>query len=285
MAEWDHDALAEDLAAHLRGCTDRMVWTNMPMGRAGSVRPDVWTLPKSYNFSALAYECKVSVSDFRADVTAGKWRSYLDYSSGVYFAVPQGLVQKSDIPTGCGLYVRGPDGWRGVRKPTLQRQPELPAEVWMKLLMDGVKREVERTDLRARQLDSWAHAERTRRLAGDTLADALRDREAAAAALRSAEARDLEAAAAIRERTQQQIDFARQDASRLREHAEQVMSELAVSLGLPPESSLYDVSRAIRSARERLTRDGEVRALTQQLDAIRKALANAQFPLFAGSRG
>lgn len=63
-----HDDLQEDLATHLRGNTDRMVWTNTQLGPVGSPRPDVFTVDKSFaRFAADAYEVKVSVSDLRHD--------------------------------------------------------------------------------------------------------------------------------------------------------------------------------------------------------------------------
>ena len=75
-----HDELADDLAAHLRA-DRRMVWTNIQLGPSGSPRPDVYAFFKSYvDPRPMAYECKVSLSDFRADVTAGKWQSYRKFS-------------------------------------------------------------------------------------------------------------------------------------------------------------------------------------------------------------
>ena len=60
------------------------------------------------------------VSDFRSDITSGKWQKYLDFSTAVVFAVPKGLVSKDDIPKGCGLMTRGENGWVTLRKPTRQ---------------------------------------------------------------------------------------------------------------------------------------------------------------------
>ncbi len=42
---WTHDALREDLAQYVREKTQRMVWTNMQMGPAGSPRPDAYSTP------------------------------------------------------------------------------------------------------------------------------------------------------------------------------------------------------------------------------------------------
>ena len=66
----------------------------------------------------MVYEAKISVADFRADVTAGKWQTYRPFSCGVVFAVPKGLIAKADIPPRCGLIVRGESGWRTVKGPS-----------------------------------------------------------------------------------------------------------------------------------------------------------------------
>lgn len=135
-----HDELARSLADHLR-TTDRMVWCDMQLGPAGSPRPDVYAIYKSFMRPApVAYECKVSMSDFRADVTAGKWQSYLPFASGVYFACELWLLGKTDVPEHCGLIVHTAKGWRAVKKPTLQAV-HIPQDAWLKLLIDGVERE------------------------------------------------------------------------------------------------------------------------------------------------
>lgn len=139
VKKWGHDALAEDLAAHLE-TPERMIWTDMQLGPSGSARPDVYSMRKSYsNPMPVTYEIKVSVSDFRSDITSGKWQKYLNFSTAVVFAVPKGLVTKDDIPKGCGLITRGEKGWVTVRKPTRQAVT-LPEEVMLKLLIDGIER-------------------------------------------------------------------------------------------------------------------------------------------------
>ena len=68
MSDWQHDQLAEDLAAHLKA-PDRMVWLNMQLGPRGSPRPDVYTIYKSYvRPQPTAYEVKISREDFRSDI-------------------------------------------------------------------------------------------------------------------------------------------------------------------------------------------------------------------------
>jgi hypothetical protein len=169
---WKHDDLAADLAQKLAGDSDRMIWTDMQLGPSGSVRPDVYTIPKSYaKFRPITYEVKISVADFRRDVTAGKWQSYLEFSSGVVFAVPAGMVDKAEVPAGCGLIVRGPDAWRTLKAPTLKVCESLPREVWMKLLIDGCKREQSAAAPVARQ--EWQARQRAMKALGKQVGEAV----------------------------------------------------------------------------------------------------------------
>lgn len=174
--KWKHDELADDLAAHLRGATDRMVWTNMQMGPSGSPRPDVYTMPKSYSKPIpMTYEVKISVSDFRSDVTSGKWQSYLAFSAGVIFAVPAGLIDKDDVPKACGLIFRHDNTWRAVKKPVLQHV-ELNRDHWMKLLIDGVDR-CQAPEHRMRQANAYAIALTKRKELGELVAAAIQNAE------------------------------------------------------------------------------------------------------------
>lgn len=135
-----HDELADSLGAHLRG-PEIMVWTNMQLGPKGSPRPDVYTIRKSFtNPSPTAYEVKVSVSDFRSDVTTGKYTNYFQYAGAVMFACEHGLISKFDVPSQCGLIVFNAGSWRAARKPTVS-PCTIPQEAALKLLIDGVKRE------------------------------------------------------------------------------------------------------------------------------------------------
>lgn len=133
--DWGHNDLAHDLAVHLRSGGGRMVWVDIPMGPAGSPRPDVYAIkPQSFaNAQIMAYEVKISVADLRSDLTSGKWQKYLAFSEGVTFAVPQGLCGPSDIPKECGLMIRGERQWRTLRKARLSTC-DLGRSVCLKLL-------------------------------------------------------------------------------------------------------------------------------------------------------
>jgi len=160
-----HDQLANNLAIHLMS-DDRMVWEDIPVGKAGSVRPDVLTIQKSFaNPNPISYEIKVSVSDFRSDVTKAKWRNYLDFSYGVVFAVPKGLITKADIPNGCGLMTFNGQSWNTVKRPTLNPS-ELGGELLLKLLIAGKERETSRPIIKNRDFDKHAHHEALRKKFG-----------------------------------------------------------------------------------------------------------------------
>ena len=267
-----HDELASSLANHLRASTDRMVWTNIPMGAVGSIRPDVYTIAKSFNVTTFAYEIKVSVSDFRADVTAGKWRGYLNYACGVYFAAPSGLINTRDLPPGCGLIVWNGTGWKATKRPTLQKQPILPQDLWVKLLMDGVEREVKRIQVDPRLVSQWRVQEAIRHKYGAEVARALACRDGAAEGLhRATEMLERQRQDAQRLATDE-MRRATEAADNIRSSAQHAVRQhtrdLALVCGLQPEATLSEIWRAVMDIRTRLSRDAEVKYLRDTLDKI-----------------
>lgn len=229
-----HDKLAESLAGHLRA-PDRMVWQDMQLGPVGSPRPDVYAIFKSYTKPApMAFECKVSVSDFRADVTSGKWESYCRYAYGVAFACEAGLIGKADVPAQCGLIVRHASGaWRWAKRPTLQ-PTEIPRAAWMKLLIDGVEREGPR--VRARHFSSDVMLLKSQ--FSQDVAKVIRDIEAAR--------RDVEYA---QRRAEQIVQAAEATAKSIRDRAAEDAGPLYLrisrALGLPETAPYWQVRNAV----------------------------------------
>lgn len=237
-----HDALALDLAAHLR-TEKRMVWCDVQLGPAGSPRPDVFAIYKSFVRPApTAYEVKRTLSDFRSDVTSGKWTAYLQYAGAVYFAVEAGLgITKAHVPAHCGLLVRGPHGWRPVKKPVLN-PVVIPQEAMLKLLMDGIERE----GLRPR----WVHVPVDRALAkvkaalGADAAKFCRDMGRAREELADCERQRKDI-----------IDRALRDADRTRKEADAealagLKGDLAEAVGLDRAANLYLIRDKIRKLRD-----------------------------------
>ncbi|AIO48632.1 hypothetical protein DM44_3152 [Burkholderia cepacia] len=279
---WNHDDLARDLAAHLRGASDRLVWTDMQLGPAGSPRPDVYTVPCSFaRFQPVAYECKISVADFRRDVTAGKWTSYLRFAAGVIFAAPAGLLKKEDIPTGCGLIVRGPDGWRSLKGPTLKNVENLPRDAWIKLIIDGMGRLADQSyeQLRAGLCNEWTLEKKLRARLGDVVADAVRDRLNAERRLKDATERLENLAEEAENERRLILDRAKQHAQRDAAQIDSARVELARALGLPESAGAWQIASACKQAARRVCLDSEVKRLRQQLERIQAAIESAAEPL------
>lgn len=170
-----HDELQEDLASHLRGGTDRMVWTNTQLGPSGSPRPDVFTVNKSFSrFRSDCYEIKVSMSDLRSDLTSGKWQSYRKYGHAVWFAFPRGMAPLDLIPAECGVILRG-ETWRAARKPVAQVLDTLPRDAWLKLLMSLDDFDWSKHAPKIRHSADYKNEELVRRKAGAQLAQLFSD--------------------------------------------------------------------------------------------------------------
>ena len=283
---WTHNALADDLANYLRTTGDKMVWTDIQLGTAHSCRPDVLTLDRSYTIRAMAYEVKVALSDYRRDVTEGKWTKYADTAQGVYFAVPQGLVTVKDLPPGAGLYVRGPETWRAVRKPTPAKQPKIGQDVWMKLLMDGIDREVKRDRVTSRGSEGTAHYRAVavaQKRVGDTLARALRDAPGFESRVAEERIRVQASIDDLHERLDRERANYAEERKRTAAAAEGVLVDLAIRFGLPPHSGIYEIQRAAKATYQRTQAHVEVAHLRAQLDAVRLALRFADPPALASA--
>ncbi|GAA5003462.1 hypothetical protein GCM10023206_07270 [Acinetobacter puyangensis] len=283
--KWKHNELAHDLAQHLQNSTDRVVWEDMQLGPAGSPRPDVYTIPKSYTkFCPIAYECKISVSDFRSDITKGKWSSYLKYSSGVIFAVPKGLITKDDVSKGCGLIVRSENVWRMVKGPTLLPLQDLPREAWLKLVIDGVDRSIREYNTN-RFYQNDVH-DKIAKEYGEQLAIALANRDTAQ--------RHLEQKTDNLKQKNKELDLVRaiEDAREEKEYLLKLRTELCEQLGLKPNSHQYAIQTALRNKLNLLNSDENylrsqhvVGNLLRDMEQQVKSLKEVAAPLFEIKQG
>lgn len=286
MSTWNHDALAEDLAGHLRGyARPAMIWTNMQLGPQGSPRPDVYTLePTFMRIKAVAFECKVSRADFLCDVGKGKALGYLVYAGALVFATPKGLVRKDELPIGAGLIERGETSWRWVKKPTVNPLTELPFECWMKLLIDGRGRDQGMPQHpKPRPANEWVQQQRARKMLGDELGQLMADRDAAAMRLRveiDKANQETDSARAMREESdrlrRERVEVALKD---LRRELDEVAALVGMSSGTPAYA-LLKALRELRPERDRNRLDDAARALrdaaaaaTRHADAIERSSA------------
>lgn len=271
--KWGHDDLMHDLADHLRQ-PDRMVWTDMQLGPSGSPRPDVFTMYKSYTKpKPMVYEIKVSVSDFRSDITSGKWQSYMKFASGIYFAVPAGLITKADVPTGCGLIVRGDESWRVLKAPTLQAvKPDFYA--MHKLLIDGVNRLV--PEQRREHWRGWINSKEADKALGKDVAAAVRDLKRArdqAADLQAMVDNELSRARSVAEDIRKR---AREQADRFIREGNESMAELYEFLGLPPGAGRYAVDNRIRDLKRQLDANEMVKAARRAIEVMENSIDKAR---------
>ncbi|WP_244131143.1 hypothetical protein [Burkholderia gladioli] len=254
----------------------------MQLGPAGSPRPDVYSVPCSFaRFQPVAYECKISVADFRRDVTAGKWTSYLRFAAGVIFAAPAGLLKKDDIPAGCGLIVRGPDGWRTLKGPTLKNMENLPRDAWVKLIIDGLPREIERQkrEGRAEIVSEWKLTHLLRAKLGDLVADAVRDRLSAEHRLHDATEALKTAAKEAEDERQLILSRSRERAQRDATQIDEARAALAQSLGLRADAGAVQISMACHEAARRLNADTEIQRLRHLIERMQMALDTGREPL------
>ncbi len=275
MSKWTHNGLAHDLAEHLRQNTARFVWEDMQLGPAGSPRPDVYAVPFSFSrFCPIAYECKVSVSDFRADVTKGKYTSYLPFASGIVFAVPDGLLKKTDIPDGCGLMVRGEGGWRTVKGPTMKAVDNLPRDAWIKLLIDGIKREGQRTELKTRQASIWSTARKLAKSHGEEVAELVSQAVNSAERLRNANSEREAARSQMFSETQEEIKSTRERLDRQTVRLSEAQMELALALGLHDDATISQLTKAIHEAHHRLAGDAEIQRFRNLFSRLEQMISS-----------
>lgn len=262
-----HDALAQSLADHLRA-SHRMVWCDVQLGPAGSPRPDVYSVMKSFaNPRPMSYECKVSMSDFRGDVTAGKWQSYLAFSSGVVFACESGLLTKASVPEHCGLMVLTGGAWRTAKKAVL-RPVQIPEHVLVKLLIDGVEREGPR--YRARYWSDSIAMHKLRLRFGEIVARTIRDRAAVEHEIEDSKRQ----AARI-------IEHATVEADRIRKQAEEnvapLRAELCAALGLPFDADTWNLERAVAKVKREIAEHPAQESLRRFTNIIRSAIDSHGF--------
>lgn len=247
MTKWIHNELIADLESHIQRTGvngSRMVWSDIPMGKGGSQRPDLFSLEKSFSKpNPTAYEIKVSRSDFLSDVTAGKWTGYFEFASRVIFCVPQGLVKKAEIPDKAGLMVRGPNGWKTTKKATVSGQkPGFDHMMRLLLVADGKARE------RDRQLDIdfYKINDQIKKKHGEKIAQIIANVDTAEHKIKKAErdAQRIINRAKIIEKSAER--YAKEERDRIMADYDDAISEAKEALGLPDDINRFRVLSEIR---------------------------------------
>ncbi len=263
---WTHNALAEDLAARLRGASDRLFWTDRQPGSSGSPRPGAHPVPRPFaRFRPAAYECKIGMADFRRGAAAGK------FTSDLRFAAPAGLLKQDDVRAGRRLIVCGIDGLRSAKGPTLENMENPPRDARGKPILDGTALLANPADARVRaDLRSEWKIERALREKLDCLvADALSGRLDAERRLQCATDQ-------LNEAKEERNPILSRSRERTQRHATQIdeaRARLASALGLRADAGAMQIAQACHEAARFLNADREIQRLRALLDCVRAARA------------
>lgn len=268
---WTHDELSADLKAHLEGNrAARLIWCDMQLGPSGSPRPDVYALPKSYSrFHPFAYEVKISRSDFQTDINAGKWQKYYAFASAVVFAVPDGLIKKTELPEGAGLIVRKEKVWRTVRAPRVNPLDNLPCEAWIKLVMDGVHRLAEN---RRDEGEYFVRQKAMKKALGSEIARLHSDLDGAKLRIRDEIRQHEQRLKYIREQHAREAEAVKAKGG----FAEGRWTELCELFGVPPRSHTHVLQQKIREAMRAVDSEDRVADLLGVIGRAEQDLAAAK---------
>lgn len=141
MSDWQHAALAQDLAEKFFRPQQRMFreasfgsWASGGFADVASIRLS-WTEPLP-----TIYEVKVARSDLVRDLRTGKWRRYLPWCERFYFAIPEGLGEGIEWPREAGVLERTERGWdiwrRSKRRPLSAEQKRM---IFFAYMMSAMK--------------------------------------------------------------------------------------------------------------------------------------------------
>jgi hypothetical protein len=137
--EWKNEReLQDDLADYLRQC-EFMTFTEVQIPSCEYGRVDVIAVkPRMYATKDLrAYEVKLTKQVFDKDIKENKWRKYMNVFHRVYFAAPEGVLKKSDIPDEAGLIIRNENGWHVVKAAKFNNPEKLDVNSILALLYHG----------------------------------------------------------------------------------------------------------------------------------------------------
>lgn len=264
--EWKHDALAADLARWLKSGGEHWCWLNSALGEWGGPRPDVMAYRRyRYQTPVLrAYEAKISRSDLLSDLRAEKWRSYLEHCVSVTFIMPTGLCKKEEIPAECGVMFRSGRGWRQERRPQDVGVPVSVVAMAKLLTMHPV--------LPEKEINSWKQ-DRWRDHSSRAFTKDMGERFGEKAGRYfEAVANGRDPAEVARTKAAEIVAHAEKDAAEIRE----ALAPVIVALGLPATASSWQIASAIRKQAGLLTADGQLCAVSAELEKIGRALATAR---------
>ena len=139
-----HHELAGRVAAWRRD-NGRITWENVELlveietGGRQAIRPDVFSMATTYDpkrINPCVDEVKISRADFLADVARAEKRAgYARIAEVVYYVVPAGTVDPTEVPAECGLLIERGLGEFDVVKRPKKRPVSLTTHHFMNLIL------------------------------------------------------------------------------------------------------------------------------------------------------
>lgn len=139
-----HNTLATRLARYLQD-RNRITWENIELtalfdNRSRPCRPDVFSMMCTYKATKLhpfIHEVKVSRTDFLNEVKNTKKLSlYSQLAERVFFACPEGLISKKEVPEGYGLiYEKEQNVFSLVKRAAEGSISKYRTAMWMRLVL------------------------------------------------------------------------------------------------------------------------------------------------------
>jgi|GEM_PF-7089686 len=155
----------------------------------------------------------------------------------------------------------------------------LPRDAWVKLVIDGIRRETERTRLSMRSAPVYVHETRLARRHGEEIARLVSQAYSAKTRLESAIEQQEKRRGEVFQQTEQEARWHRESMERQAESLTRAQAELAEVLGLSADATVNQLTRAINEASYRLAHDSEIQRLRGIFMNMEKMLAKANTKL------
>ncbi|EHT99986.1 hypothetical protein CKS_1911 [Pantoea stewartii subsp. stewartii DC283] len=135
--------------------------------------------------------------------------------------------------------VRKESGWHTLKGPTMRQLDNLPRDAWIKLLMDGMTREVERTQIKSRSFGAWYVEQNLSKKHGEEVAhlvaQAFKAKDRLESEIKFAEER----ARTVRQESLEEQKRREEQRRREEERLTDAQRDLATLLGVDPNAPRY----------------------------------------------
>lgn len=185
--------------------------------------------------------------------------------------MPAGFINKQDVPNGCGLIIRYETGWKMVKKPSMNALETLPRDAWLKLLITGIEREINRKELRMESFNQYRANEAIAAKYGQKIGKLLSDLQSAE---RNLQYQIDETWRKVKLQEQEKLEIGKRRIADDKEYSE-LKKELCEYLGIEPSTPSFMIRSKLRGLIDNLNKDDEIQRLNLIVSGIKRAVDNA----------